>query len=77
MNLREHDHEPLLSAYKACHSTEIALVWMQSDILFALDNKDSVILLYFDLSVTFDTMDHFILFTKMDTMLGVKRLALD
>ena len=70
-------HEPLQSAYKACHSTETALVRVQNDILSALDNKGAAILVLLDLSAAFDTIDHSILLTRMETMLGVKGLALD
>ena len=30
-------HEPMQSAYRACYSTETALVWVQNDILRTLD----------------------------------------
>ena len=70
-------HEPLQSAYKACHSTETALIRVQNDILSALDNKGAAILVLLDLSAAFDTIDHSILLTRMETMLGVKGLALD
>ena len=56
------DNEGLLeefqSAYKSHHSTETALVKVQNDILKAIDNNRSVILLLLDLSAAFDTVDH-------------------
>ncbi|CAB3986429.1 Hypothetical predicted protein [Paramuricea clavata] len=53
-----HLHEKFQSAYKPCHSTETALLRVQNDILQALDNGDSVILVLLDLSAAFDTVDH-------------------
>ena len=38
------------SAYKVFHSTETALVKVHNDILRAVDNNDSVVLLLLDLS---------------------------
>ena len=43
----------------------------------AVDNKGAAILVLLDLSAAFDTIDHSILLTRMETMLGVKGLALD
>lgn len=46
--------ESLQSAYKTFHSTETALVKVQNDILCAIDQQQSVILLLLDLSAAFD-----------------------
>jgi len=46
------------SAYKVFHLTETALVKVHNDILRAVDNNDSVVLLLLDLSAAFDTVDH-------------------
>ena len=43
-------HEPMQSAYRACHSTETALVWVQNDILRTLDQGRAAILVLLDLS---------------------------
>ena len=48
--LTNHLDEPFQSAYKAFHSTETALVKVQKDILQAIDQRQSVILLLLDLS---------------------------
>ena len=53
--------ETFQSAYKNFHSTEKALVRVQNDMLCAIDNNESVILILLDLSATFDTVDHLIL----------------
>ena len=49
------------SAYKVAHSTETALLKVQSDIFNVIDKQESVLLLLLDLSAAFDTVDHVIL----------------
>ena len=51
----------VLSAYRERHSTETALLKVQSDILTALDSGSGAVLLMLDLSAAFDTIDHGIL----------------
>ena len=67
-------HEPMQSAYRACHSTETALVRVQNDILRTLGGAAILVLL--DLSAAFDTIDHSILLSRMESVLGVKGSAL-
>ena len=50
--------ETFQSAYRQYHSTETALLRVQNDILCALDNQCTVLLLLIDLSAAFDTVDH-------------------
>ena len=69
-------HEPMQSAYRACHSTETALVRVQNDILRTLDQGGAAILVLLDLSAAFDTIDHSILLSRMESALGVKGSAL-
>ena len=69
-------HEPMQSAYRACHSTETALVRVQNDILRTLDQGGVAILVLLDLSAAFDTIDHSILLYRMESVLGVKGSAL-
>ena len=69
-------HEPMQSAYRACHSTETALVLVQSDILRTLDQGGAAFLVLLDLSAAFDTIDHSILLSRMESVLGVKGSAL-
>ena len=69
-------HEPMQSAYRACHSTETALVRVQNDILRTLDQGGAAILVLLDLSGAFDTIDHSILLSRMESVLGVKGSAL-
>ena len=69
-------HEHLQSAYKPGHSTETALVKVQHDILTSIDQHGIVILVMLDLSVAFDTIDHDILFSRMEHTLGIRGQAL-
>ena len=70
-------HEDLQSAYKPGHSTETALVKVQNDILRSIDQHGIVILILLDLSAAFDTIDHDILFARMENALGITGPALD
>ena len=44
---------------------------MHNDILTAIDNRTTVILLLLDLSAAFDTVDHDILLTRLRERFGV------
>ena len=63
--------EPMQSAFKKHHSTETALTKVQNDILQAIDNQNSVILLLLDLSAAFDTIDHEILLSRLSSRYGI------
>ena len=63
--MSHHLDETFQSAYKNFHSTETALVRVQNDILCAIDNNESVILLLLDLSAAFDTVDHSIMLSRL------------
>ena len=52
---------PFQSAYRAGRSTETVLLHVVNDILSTLDNDNISVLLLFDLSAAFDTIDHQIL----------------
>ena len=64
-------NETFQSAYKQYHSTETALVRVHNDILTAIDNRRTVILLLLDLSAAFDTVDHDILLSRLHERFGV------
>ena len=64
--------ERLQSAYKVTHSTETALLKVQSDIFNAIDKQESVLHLLLDLSAAFDTVDHVILLSRLNTRYGIK-----
>ena len=76
-HLRENDlHEPLQSAYRKHHSTETALIKIQSDILHALDSGRVAALVLLDLSAAFDTIDHSILIERLQKSFGISGDAL-
>ncbi len=54
------------SAYRKYYSTETALLRVQNDILMHLDKSDTVMLVRHDLSAAFDTIDHKILFDRLE-----------
>ena len=68
--------EPLQSAYKPFHSCETALVRVQNDILLAIDNLHCFMLLLFDLSAAFDTVDHEILLKRLNSKYPICGAAL-
>ena len=70
-------YEMFQSAYKKHHSVEIALIRVQDDILRAIDNHCSVILVLLDLSAAFDTVNHSILLERLATRYGICRIALE
>ena len=69
-------HKHLKSASKPGHGTETALVKEQNDILTSIDQHRIVILVMLDLSAAFDTIDHDILFSRMEKTLGITGQAL-
>ena len=77
-----HVHEnnllsPVQSAYRPSHSTETALLKVQNDILRFLDSSQGVILILLDLSAAFDTIDHDILVSRLQTRMGIQGAAVD
>ena len=74
--MSHHLDETFQSAHKNFHSTETALVRVQNDILCAIDNNESVILLLLDLSAAFDTVDHSIMLSRLGERFGVNGTVL-
>ena len=64
------------SAYRPNHSTESALLKVTNDILLALDKGDVTVLTLLDLSAAFDTVDHEILFSTLQSHFGIFGSAL-
>jgi hypothetical protein len=73
---RNHLHDRYQSAYRRSHSTETALLKVQTDILRALDKGECAVLLLNDLSAAFDTIDHSTLIQRLDKSLGIRGKAL-
>ncbi len=65
------------SAYRKYHSTETVLLRVQNDILMHLDKSDTVMLVLLDLSAAFDTIDHKILFDRMEKRGGIRGNVLE
>ena len=59
------------SAYRERHSTETTFLKMQSDILTALDSGSGGVLLMLDLSAAFDTIDHSMLLSRLNSLYGI------
>ena len=70
-------HEPMQSAYRKCHSTETALLKLQSDIIGELDNGHVVALILLDLPSAFDTIDHNVLPDRLHNVFGMQGKALE
>jgi hypothetical protein len=68
--------EVMQSAYRPCHSVETALLRIHDDILRAMDSKQGVFLILLDLSAAFDTIDHDILLSRLEHMVGIRGTAL-
>ena len=69
--------EPMQSAYRSGHSTETALVKVKADLLHAFDNQEVVCLVLLDLSLAFNTIDHFCYSEGLRTALGSRKTALE
>ena len=72
---KEHvEHNCLLpilsSAYRQGHSTESALLKVHADILHNMEQQKITLLVLFDLSAAFDTIDHPILFQCLEKQFG-------
>jgi len=68
--------DPYQSAYRQNHSTETALLKVQSNIAEALDSGSMVVLLMIDLSAAFDTLDHATLIKRFEHSFGITGEAL-
>ena len=73
-----HNHllNPHQSAYRQSHSTETALLRIFNDILLGLDNDKVALLALLDLSAAFDTIDHSILLSRLQTSFGISGTVL-
>ena len=64
---------PLQSAYRKDHSTETAILKVKSDMDAILDQGDCVLLVWLDLSSTFDMIDHGILMRRLQQKTGTEQ----
>jgi len=63
------------SAYRKFYSTETALIRIHNDITLAMDQQRVSALVLLDLSAAFDTIDHNILLSRLNTCFGVSDTA--
>jgi len=63
--------EKMQSAYKSGHITEAALLRLKNDLLMAIDGWKAVVLVLLDLSAAFDTIDHEIICSRLERLLGL------
>lgn len=64
------------SAYRANHSTETALLRVLNDLLLYVNSGDCAVLALLDLSAAFDTLDHSILLSRLESNFGLTGHAL-
>ena len=79
--LKQHLHsnqlyETFQSGFRTHHSTETALLKVTNDLLLASDSGSLNILLLLDLSAAFDTINHTILLTCLQSCIGINGPAL-
>ena len=60
-------HDPFQSAYRHCHLTETAVLKLHNDIVGGLDIELCTVLASLDLSAAFDTVNHNIFITRLNT----------
>ena len=68
--------EKFQSTYKAHYSTETALLKVYNDVMINIDRGNGTLLVLYDLSAAFDTIDHQIIFHTLEHSLGIADSAL-
>ena len=75
--LQEHDVlDTFQSGFRKHHSTETALLKVSSDIMMSADCGRCTVLVLLDLSSAFDTIDHEILLTRLQALVGMSDTVL-
>ncbi|XDV31632.1 hypothetical protein PO909_002599 [Leuciscus waleckii] len=68
--------EPFQSGFRSQHSTETALLKVTNDILLSADAGHLTILILLDLTAAFDTINHSILLSRLESSLNITGTAL-
>ena len=66
---------PTAASLAGHHSTGTALLRMRNDILVSMNKQQVTLLVFLDLSVAFDTVDHDILLRRLEYKFGIKDQA--
>jgi retron-type reverse transcriptase len=69
--LNKHQH-----SFRPMHSTVTAMTEFLNNVITALDNKEHALALFIDVAKAFDSIDHHILFRKLETY-GLRGVVLD
>ena len=65
------------SSYRKNYSTETALLRVKNDMLLNMNKQHAALLFLKDLSAAFDTMDHNVLLSRLDSKFGITVTALE
>ena len=65
------------SSYRRNYSTETALLRVKNDMLLNMNKQHAALLVLKDLSAAFDTMDHNVLLSRLDSKFGITVTALE
>ncbi len=65
------------SSYRKGHSTETALIKVQSDMFESMDKQNVTLLVMLDLSAAFDTVSHEVLFNTLESQFGISGTVLN
>ncbi len=79
VNTHIESHCPLpkcASAYRKGHSTESALLKVHADILHNMEEQRVTMLVLIDLSAAFDTLDHNIMYERLESNFGITGVPL-
>ena len=68
------DYQP---AYREHRSCQTVLLKLTNDLIWSMERKNVTVLITLDLSVTFDTVDHMVLLTTLQSNFGINGTAFD